>query len=521
MMNKSKYLLLIAILLAVYYTVCGIYLNNVGYFSQEGLFYLEKSKLLLEGSGYKLNLMGLTAPILPFFTSFFFSLFNTGLFAPLLASAFFTALLFFIMANTLIKRANDFFYIFILLIIFLLHPGMLYAASSGKSISISLIFFFLFFFNLFKFYSSHATYHLSIASIFLVMLVFCEYRFAWLILFFIPIVLPITIESLNLREQESIFRLLLSYYNPSLRRKVVNKTFAVFVILFALPLSCLLCYKLLNLAYGHSLDFFNESPYSSWTVLANKLDFDQISNSSIYQFSETSILLSLKILVFCPMIVLAIYLVRKKTYQILTLMTTFAFVEFLHIKYEQIFLTQQYYLIFLILSLFCILYKSEEIYRKVFFKLTMVVLTAAQLYIGFVFLKNSAIGEERGFISVFLNESSVDNHQQENRELSSYLDRLPDDSRVLVDDAVAYPVVAFTGNIRKLILPYQSVFLSAMETPDRYDDYVLLATKKNGGSGFTQLDEDYPGFMKKINGAIRFQKVYESDDWVLYKIFDN
>lgn len=520
-MNKSKYLLLIAILLAVYYMVLGVYLNSIGYFSHEALFYVEKTKILLEGVGYKLNLMGLTAPIIPFFTSFLFSAFHTGLFAPLIASAFFTALLFFIMASTLIRRVNDFFYVFILLIVFLIHPGILYAASSGKSISMVLIFFFLFFVNLFKFYSSNATYHLSIASIFLVLLVFCDYKFIWLILFFIPIVLPITIESLNLREQESIFKLFLTYHNPSLRRKLINKTFALSIILFALPLTCLFCYKLLNLTYGHNLDFFNENPYGTWTVLANKLNFDQISTSNVYQFSETSILLSIKILVFCPMMILAIYLLRKRTYQILTILTPFAFIEFLHIKYEQVFLVQEYYLIFLVLSLLCILYMSEDVYHKAFFKLLVAVLTVVQLYTGFVFLKNSVIEEERSFVSVLLNQSSVDTHQQENRDMASYLDRLPDDSRVLVDDAVAYPVVAFTDNIHKLILPYQSVFLSAMETPDKYADYVLLVTTKNEVKGFTQLDERYTPFMEKLNSAVRFQKVYESDDWVLYKVFDN
>jgi hypothetical protein len=521
MMNKTKYLLLIAILLAVYYFVCGVYLHSLGYYSQEALFYVEKSKILFEGLGYKLNLMGLTAPILPFFSSFFFSVFHTGLFAPLIASSFFTALLFFILASTLITRANDFFYVFILLIIFLLHPGILYAASSGKSISMVLIFFFLFFFNLFKFYNSNATYHLSIASIFFVFLVFCEYKFIWLILFFIPILLPITIESLNLREEESIFRLFMTYRNPSLRRKLISKTFALSIILFALPLTCLLVYKLLNLTYAHSLDFFNDNPYGTWTVLANKLNFDQISNSSFYELSETSILISIKILVFCPMIVLSFYLLRKRIYQVLTVLTPFAFVEFLHIKYEQVFLEQQYYLIFLVLSLLCVLYKSGELYKKPFFKLLVSVLTIAQLYTGFVFLKNSSIEGERGFISVLLNQPSVDTHQQENLNMASYLDRLPDDSHVLVDDAVAYPVVAFTSNIHKLILPYQSVFLSAVETPDRYDDYVLLATGTNEVRGFTQLDDRYTAFMKGINGAIRFQKVYESDDWVLYKIFDN
>ena len=188
MKNQSKYLLLITVLLAVYYVVCGIYLNQLGYYSQEGLFYVEKTKIILDGVGNRLKVMGLTAPLLPFYTSFIFSIKNNIL-APLIASSICTAALFYLMAWSLVKRVGDIFYLLVLLIIFLFHPGILYAATSGKSIAMVLIFFFLFFLNLLKFYRSNTTFHVSIASICLVILIFCDYKFIWLTLFFIPLVL--------------------------------------------------------------------------------------------------------------------------------------------------------------------------------------------------------------------------------------------------------------------------------------------------------------------------------------------
>ncbi len=300
MRNNHKYLLLISILLAIYYLVCGIYLNRLGYFSQEGLFYIEKTKIVLHGLSNRLKVMGLTAPILPFYASFIFSAIN-DLLAPIIMSALCTAILFYIMASALLKRIDDLFYLLILLVVFVFHPGILYAACSGKSISLVLIFFFLFFFNLLKFYRSNTTFHVSIASICLVLLIFCDYKFIWLTLFFIPLVLSITVKSLNLSEQESIFRLFISFNNPSLRRKLINKTFALYIILFILPISCIVCYKLLNLTHAQDLNYFSESPYATWTVLADKLSFNQLSTSSIYQLPGNSpILISLRILTFLP-----------------------------------------------------------------------------------------------------------------------------------------------------------------------------------------------------------------------------
>jgi len=521
-MNKlSKYLLLITLLLALYYVALGIYLSRLGYYSQESLFYVEKAKIIFEGLGNRLKVMGLTSPILPFYTSFIFSPINSIL-SPIIASAICTAMLFYMMARTLIKRADDVFYIFILLIIFLLHPGILYVACSGKSIAMVLIFFFLFFFNLIKFYTSNTTFHISIASICLVLLIFCDYKFFWLTLFFIPLVLSITIQSLNLGEQESIFRLFLSFNNPSLRRKLINKTFALYIILFILPIACVICYKLLNLTHSNDLNYSTESPYATWTVLADKLSFDQLSTSTIYQLPESSMLISAKIIFFCPLILLAIYLFRDSTYQILTLLTPFAFVEFLHIKYEKVFLAHEYYLMFLILALLGVLYKTQTEKNSDILKILVGVLTVAQLFTGYYFLQNSAIGEERNFITVLLN-GQHDPNQDQNKEIANYLNLLPKNSHVLVDDAIAYPVAAFVHNVnfQKLTLPYQEgAFLSAIEAPDKYDDYILLATGKNQVTGFTQLNNRYVPIIKKNNSALKLKRVYETDDWILYKIFE-
>ena len=517
MRNQSKYLLLITVLLAVYYFIVGVYLNKLGFASQEGLFYIEKTKIVLDGLGNRLKVMGLTAPILPFYTSFIFSSISNT-FAPLIASSLCTAILFYVMASALLKRANDEFYLVILLVFFVLHPGILFAACSGKAVAMVLVFFFMFFFNLLKFYHSNTTFHVSIASICLVILIFCDYKFIWLTLFFIPLVLSITIQSLNLSEQESIFRLFTSFNNPSLRRKLINKTFALYIILFVLPLACVICYKLLNLTHANDLNYFIESPYASWTVLADKLSFDQLSTGSVYQLPETSVLISAKVIIFCPLILLAIYLFKNSTYQILTLLTPFAFVEFLHIKYEKIFLVQEYYLIFLVLALLCVLYRAQTIRNQLVLKIIVGVLTLVQLYTGYSYLQNSQIVEERNFATILFNHSAIPG-QNENRDLANYLNNLPKDSHILVDDAIAYPVVAFTDDIHKLTLPYQGAFLSAIEAPDKYDDYILLATPRNEVTGFTQLNDRYVPIIKKANSGLKLHRVYETNDWILYKIF--
>ncbi|MEO3408212.1 hypothetical protein AAFN85_30135 [Mucilaginibacter sp. CAU 1740] len=515
--TKSTYLFLFSLVLAAWYLIIGVYLNKLGYYNQESLFYIEKTKIVFEGLGNRLKVMGLTAPLLPFYSTFIFSTINSYL-APVIASALGTAGLFYLISRSFVIRVKDDFYLVMLAFLFLLHPGILYMACSGKAIYLVVAFVYLFFLNLLKFYRSNTTFHVSVASMCLVMLIFCDYRFIWLTLFFIPLVLSITLASLNLGEKESIFRLFMSFNSPSLRRKLINKTFAIYVILFVLPIASLICYKLLNQTHASDLNYFSESPLATWTVLVDKLNYDTTSTAVNYQLPELSILISLRILCFCPLILFGLYLLRESTYHVLTILTLFGFVEFLHIKYDKLFLTYQYYLIFLFAALLCMIFKVHTIRKKTTVKIGLSLVILLQLYTGYIFLKNSLITDERRFITTLTERQPVSD-QAESQEIAKYINSLPTGMHILMDDAVAYPIAAFTNNVKQLTLPYQlEQFLSAIETPYRYDDYILIATPKNPFTGYTQLNDKYIPEIRRLNSGINYKRVYETDDWILYKV---
>jgi len=515
--SKSFYLLIITLVLAAYYLFCGIYLNKLGYSNAESLFYIEKAKIIFDGLGDRIKVMGLTSPIFPFYATFIFTVLSYPL-APLIASAIGTAILFNVMASALVRNITDEFFLFILIAIFLFHPGILFVACSGKGVYLSLIFFFLFFQNILKFYNSN-TFHISIASICLVILVFCDYKFIWLTLFFIPLILAIAIQSLNLGEKESIFRLFLSFNSPSLRRKLISKTFALYIIIFILPIASIIGYKLLNLTHAADLDYFLESPYSTWNVLSDKLNFDHIvgvrADNSLPE--EISLLISFKALIFCPLMIFAIYMFRRSTYQLLTLITPFALIEFLHIKYDTVYLAYEYYLIFLILALLCVIVKAQTIRRIRTLKIILCILIPIQIFTGYLFLNNSMISEEKEFITMLIQRQPSD-EQRDNRDLASYINSIPPTSRILVDDAIAYPIVAYVNNIRQLTMPYQDEFSSAIESPAKYDDFILVATAKNVATGYTQLNNKYIDIIRQGNGSLYLRRVFETDDWLLYQI---
>lgn len=515
MKNRFRFLLIVTVILAIYYLVCAWYLNRLGYYNEESLFFIEKAKIVFGGVGNRLKVMGLTSPILPFYGILAFTSISYTL-APLIVGALGMAGLFYLIANMLRDKEHN-IYFFVLLLTFVFHPGILYAACAGKSIYMVLIFFYLFFFNLLKFYKSNTTFHVSIASICLVTLIFCDYRFIWLTLFFIPLVLSISIHSLNLSEKESIFRLFLSFNNPSLRRKLINKTFALYVIIFILPIVSIMFYKLLNLTHAEDMNYFIESPYATWSIITDKLNYDLAATALDYKMPDASLLISAKVLLFCPLILVAIFLFKENTYQILTLLTPFAFIEFIRIKYDKIFLSFEYYLLFLILAFLCIMIKAPTVKRPVTLRIVVAALAIVQLFTGYYYLKNSPVIDEKNFYSALFNRT-LKNNQHDNQEIANYINSLPNGSEVLMDDAIAYPIAAFTTDLKKLILPYQDNYLPTVEAPDKYADYVLIASGKNVVGTYSQLSSKYPGILKSINSGVSLINVYETADWVLYRI---
>ena len=88
----------------------------------------------------------------------------------------------------------------------------------------------------------------------------------------------------------------------------------------------------------------------------------------------------------------------------------------------------------------------------------------------------------------------------------------------MADDAIAYQVVAFTHHTQRLTMPYQETYLSASEAPEHYVNYILVATDQNPLTGYTQLNIKYLPAIKHSDSNLNLQKIYETDNWILYKV---
>jgi hypothetical protein len=168
-----------------------------------------------------------------------------------------------------------------------------------------------------------------------------------------------------------------------------------------------------------------------------------------------------------------------------------------------------------VLALLAITVKAHTVKRVLPFKIVLGVCTLLMLASGYYYMKNSPVTEERNFITT-LTSRTDDAQQDENKDMANYINGLPDNSKILMDDSICYPIVAFTGNVKNLVLPYQDDFMSAIEAPWNYVDYVLIANGKNPVNGYSILNPRYGPVLNIVNS--NFQLIYATDNWSLYRL---
>jgi len=171
----------LALVLLVFYLLMSWILHRSGYEHSENLFIAEKIKILFDSKENTLVTMGTTFPTIVFMSSLIFAPFGY-LYSTVLASIALTVLLFYTILKDFKETSKlpDFVYIPLVSLLFFLHPGLLYTAITGRGVAAILLFFYYLFRSLFRYYRTQTTFYLSMASIYLSCLVFCDYNFIWL-----------------------------------------------------------------------------------------------------------------------------------------------------------------------------------------------------------------------------------------------------------------------------------------------------------------------------------------------------
>ncbi|MCX6208216.1 MAG: hypothetical protein NTZ59_01635 [Bacteroidetes bacterium] len=527
MLFLRKYIpALLAILLFTYYLVLAWVLHRTGFEHSEALFLAEKTKLLFQARDNTLLTLGTTFPSLVFLSTVVFSFFGFP-FAPVLASASFTTLLFFILVKDFSKtNIQQRIYLPMLVLLFVLHPGLIYTGVTGRGVALVLLFFYLVFRSLFSYYKTQTTFSLSMASIYLTCLIFCNFSFIWLLLGLIPFVVLVALDGLKQAKHGSpIIQYYESVNNSSQRRKLTNRTIAIYIILFLLPLVALYLFRVLNSVHAGNGTYFLTSQYSNWSITGTESlgSIYNRSGQSLNILAQHQIIFPAYILALTPLLLVVFFWFKGRLYELCTLLAPFILISILLLD-NQIYFTVEYYLIFLILGLIGVYYFAGRKYSVKTMYPVIMLATVLNIFAGIFYFKKTSDIEEKIFFTAIKNASKPRPEKviTEEHRMAVYISSIIGDkpnlsSKILMDDAASYSIIAQMHKIDNVILPVNYDFLTAAENPKVATKYLCIAKDSNRLRGFTILN-NYN--LKKMTAAhaVPPTLMFETNNWAVYKL---
>lgn len=512
---------LISLLLVLHYVVMAWLLHRNGFEHSERLFYAEKLKLLFEYKENTLLTLGTTFPSTVFLSNVIFSPFGY-LFAPIASTIVMMSFLFYFMACDIRESALPWKILLVcLLLIFAFHPQFIFAAVSGRNVAAIMLFFYLLFRSLFNYYRSQTTYYLSLASIYLACLIFSEINFLWMVLAFLPFVVLISIEGIKVAKDEPpVFQYYQALNNRSLRRKLVNRTVSLYLVLFLLPLGAIYLFRTLNQSHAGDPTYFLNSQYANWRVtgistITAILEFGSGKNLS----KQTQIVFPLFTIFIAPLFISALLLFKGRLYELLTIFTPLIFFSIVLID-ARYYLTTEYFVVMIVMAIVALNFTGNIRSNKFVSSLILLIGTLLSIGGGAYYYAETSDFEEIAFYDVMTTPSEwlKPKKYSESKDIADYIATVATKERpILIDDASAYSIVAHLPTLEGLVMPLQKNFVTVIENPALSVEYICVAKRENRLHNYTALNA-YNLTIMKQRLDLKPSRVFETKNWIIYSI---
>lgn len=515
----------LAIALLVYYVLFSWVLHRTGFEHSEALFVAQKIKTVFESTESTLLILGTTFPSFIFLSSLVFTPFGY-IFAPVLASISFSVILFYVLLTDFkeTSKFKPYVYVPLLLLLFVAHPGFLYGAITGRGVAAVSLFFYLTFRSIFRYYKTQTTFYLSMASLYLTCLVFCNFTFIWMVFGFFPFIVLISLEGLKInKDVPPVVQYFESLNNRSQRRKLTNRAIAIFIILFLLPLGALVLFRYLNATHAGDPTYFLTSQYANWHVLGDTSLGEIVNNQTGGNVKFQSQLVFQIFLFFVnPLLVLMFFYYKGKLYELFTLLAPFLYISLI-IIHTQYYFTIEYYLIFTVIALTGLSFYAQRSVKKIYTFALFFGFGVLTVLGGIYYFKNSNDKFEKLFVKtitdvkLWFQPKAVTEEMQIATYLSSIIDP---NNKVLIDDAAAFEIIAHMRTLQGIVLPSDKTFVTIVENPILGSRFICVAKENNKYRTFTVLNSFNLSQMV-ARAQFTAEMMFETKHWAIYKMYSN
>ncbi len=474
-----------------YYLAIGLVLHIVFSFnSREGIFLLEKGIIALYGAPPQLENIGLVYPPLPFVVNLPFAALKL-LWGPQVVTAAATAGLATLTLSEVRKLERGRLLEILFIVVLACHPLVLYLATMGASSILYALLLATYIYLLISYAFLGKTFFLVSAGLTMGVLAFVRYETLFILMFMLP-VLHIVSGGLRFHSPQASWALILMNVIP--------------------PVFAWLSWTYLNWLFTGDWLNFLRSPYAYF----RNIELFALANPEMLQ-ARHDVLGSLwivlkKSLVVFPLFFWAILRVRNFSISWFFLAPLFAlaFAAFAGLTLS----TFEEYVVLIPLSVFLLAFERTSPSRMQ--QVVFAVLILVSIPLSLRGMLNSAHEQERQFAAMYLGQEPPQVFEHERRLAAFITSELDPTEKILLDDANGFPIVAYTKQPQRFMLPYQYMFPSAAISPASFIDAFIVARPSTPEGKSDQMNRFHEHVFD--DGLPRTELLREVGPWRLYRV---
>lgn len=246
--------------------------------------------------------------------------------------------------------------------------------------------------------------------------------------------------------------------------------------------------------------------YLNWVFMGDPLNFIHSNYSYFKSFPSSSILkisFPLIIFYFFPFIfpyVFGFFYLKNKIYKFLYLLPVYTFFIFLKLK-----MIEGFFVNAVLFNIFFMLFYSEVKKLKFVFLITII--------FSFVLIPFSPDYNERTFARAILG-MKIEENLVEYKKVADFINT-HSNGHILMDDSWGFPIVYFSKDTKRFILPYMYEFYSAVASPQLFAKWIIVNIDSESDKVLNSLPE------LKSKKSIYYYPVYKDKEIKIYMRLNN
>lgn len=369
-------------------------LFQADFYTIESLFYLAKAQIVYNGYFPKLPTMGITYPLVPFqMVLLLYPI--AGMMAPMAASALGVFTIFRYLWHLCDKANMHPLYHLSLTGFFFFNPAVIYMGVSGSAFYMIILMNIALLYHLLQYLDSSSTFNLAMAGIFYSLLIFVDFIFLWVFIFFLPVILLIVSRNLEFSTFFEYQGFKALFRENSLRTYFIGKSIASIFMFTILPGASILLYLFFNnLFTDNFFDFLDNANYNFRVIEEMAVGIVADIQQDFFFLSSTNNFL-LSILLLSPFLpLLVIHAVRQplKLY-ILFLPITIKFFEITRMNIPIV--VSQGYLLISVVAFFGIVRLNQDLLPRRLGAVFVVIFTVISVWFNHKYFQYESTNEER------------------------------------------------------------------------------------------------------------------------------